>query len=298
MPVQQPHLFSVVIPALNEGDLLRMTVESILSATEYPDYEVLVVNDGSTDGSVDILDHRDPRVRVLRGGGLGVARARNLGARHSRGEYIAFIDAHCRVSSNWLCELAQTLVAADVGLVGPCFTKLEQPEPRGCGMSWTDYTLDPAWFEPKDGHGPYEVPLSTGACQVFRRTTFYDLGCYDEGFLRWGFEDVEICLRAWLLGYRVVVNPRATVAHYFRQSRNYEVDDLEITYNFLRMIHMHFSAPRIRRILRAVRANPLLPEALTRLYQGDIFQLRAELHAARVHDDDWFFQQVNQPLAS
>ena len=43
MPVQQPHLFSVVIPALNEGDLLRMTVESILSATEYPDYEVLVV---------------------------------------------------------------------------------------------------------------------------------------------------------------------------------------------------------------------------------------------------------------
>ena len=285
--------FSVIIPTLNEGSLLRMTVESILSQTEYPNYEVLVVDDGSTDGSCEPLQDRDNRVQVIRSEGVGVAQARNLGASHARGEYLVFIDAHCRVTPNWLSGLTGTLAEPDVGIAGPCFTKLRKAVPRGCGMVWADYSLDPNWYEPLDTEESYEVPLTTGACQAFRHSTFQAMGCYEEGFTRWGFEDVEICLRAWLLGYRVMVNPKVVVAHHFRESRNYEVDDVEITYNFLRMIHLHFSPRRIRSVLRAVSANPLVPEALDRLYSSDVFQVRAELGAARVYDDDWFFRNIN-----
>ncbi len=288
--------FSVVIPALNEGELLRMTVESILGETRYPDYEILIVDDGSIDGSCEPFRDRDPRVRVIRTGGIGVARARNLGGRHARGQYLTFIDAHCRVSPDWLSGLALALAPPDVCVAGPCFTRLREPLPRGCGMVWTDYTLDPSWYEPLDKSEPYEVPLTTGACQAFRRPVFEAAGGYEPGFTRWGFEDVELCLRAWLLGYRVVVNPAVTVAHYFRESRNYDVDDLEITYNFLRMVHLHFSPPRIRRVLKAVEANPLVPQALDRLYDSDVFHLRAELEAARVYNDEWFFRHINRAL--
>src|SRR5262245_20829071 len=211
--------FSIVLPTLNEGSMLSMTIESIEEHVDATDYEVLVVDDGSTDGSTGRYKRpRNPHVRLLRGGGLGVARARNLGASLARGEYLIFMDAHCRVSRGWLQYFAEVLSVPGVGLAGPSFTKLETPIPRGCGMRWPDYTLDPCWFEPLGEAAAYTVPLTTGACQAFRRSTFDAIGRYDDGFTRWGFEDVEMCLRAWLLGYVVAVQPGITIAHFFRET--------------------------------------------------------------------------------
>jgi glycosyltransferase involved in cell wall biosynthesis len=289
--------FSVVIPTLNEGSLLAMTTNSILADSARDDFEILVVDDGSTDGSTAIYSrYPNPRVRVVPGGGLGVANARNLGAAQARGDYVVFLDGHCRICPDWLDGFERALAPPDVAVAGPAFTRLETPVPRGCGMFWADYSLEPSWYEPLDNEGPYEVPLTTGACQAFRRRTFDALGRYEDGFTRWGFEDVEICLRAWLLGYRVAVNPEVTIAHYFRESRGYDVDDVEVTYNFLRMLHMHFAAPRIRRVLQALDGNPFVGPALDRIYASDIFDVRAELEAVRAHDDDWFFRHVNRAL--
>lgn len=265
--------FSVILPCLNEGAMLSMTVESIAQHAGDVPCEVVVVDDGSTDGSVDGLRAaRPPGVRLVRGGGLGVARARNLGARHARGRNLVFMDAHCRVSPGWLDQFSTLLDDPAVGMCGPSFTKLETPVPSGCGMYWADYTLDPCWFETPAEQGSYNAPLTTGACQVLRRDTFLEMGQYDPGFTRWGFEDVEMCLRAWLLGYRVAVDPAVTVAHYFRESRdNYDVDDGEVTYNFLRMIDLHFSPTRIRRVREAVRDNPHVASAQERLADSDVF---------------------------
>jgi len=291
--------FSVVIPTLNEGELLAMTTHSILSRTRYPDFEIIVVDDGSTDGSTELYERfPNPRIRLVRGDGLGVARARNLGADHASGEFVVFLDGHCTVSPNWLEGLAAALAPPDAAVAGPCFTKLREPSPRGCGMFWPDHTLEPSWYEPLDGQAPYEVPLTTGACQAFRRRTFNALGRYEDGFTRWGFEDVEICLRGWLLGYRIAVNPAVTIAHHFRESRGYEVDDLEVTYNFLRMLHMHFAAPRIRKVLHALADNPFVAPALDRVFNSDVFTIRGQLDAVRVHDDEWFFRHVNRALAA
>ncbi len=117
---------------------------------------------------------------------------------------------------------------------------------------------------------------------------------YDAGFTRWGFEDVEMCLRTWLLGYRVAVQPDVTVAHYFREARdNYEVDDAAVTYNFLRMVYLHFSPTRIQQVREAVRGNPHVAVAQDRLADSDVFDRRAALLARRAHDDAWFFDEVN-----
>lgn len=290
--------FSIIVPALNEGAMLSMTLDSIARHSTHIPHEVLVVDDGSSDGSTADVDRNGGRVRVLRGGGLGVARARNLGAAAARGEALVFMDAHCRVSPGWLERFADLLSYAEVGLAGPSFTRLDAPTPRGCGMRWTDHTLDPCWFEAGDLGAGYAAPLTTGACQAFRRDTFEALGGYDAAFSRWGFEDVEMCLRTWLLGFRVVVDPAIVIAHYFREARdNYEVDDLEITCNFLRMTYLHFAPTRIQKVLRAVAGNPHVQAAQERLAESDVFERRANLLARRARDDEWFFREVNGPLS-
>jgi glycosyltransferase involved in cell wall biosynthesis len=292
-----PGLFSIVIPTLNEGGLLAMTTNSILSGTAYPDFEIIVVDDGSTDDSTGFYErYPNPRVKVVHTNGQGVARARNLGAAHASGDYLVFIDGHCRVSPNWLDAFRDTLDLPDIGVAGPSFTKLETPVPRGAGMYWADYTLENNWYEPIDGIGPYIVPLTTGACQAFRRATFFEMGQYQSGFTRWGYEDVEICLRAWALGYKVVVHPAVTIAHYFRESRAYDVSDVDVTYNFLRMLHMHFDPERIERAIASLGANPYVPPALEKIKASDVFDVRRGLDAARVRDDRWFFRYVNQEL--
>jgi glycosyltransferase involved in cell wall biosynthesis len=292
--------FSIVLPALNEGPLLEMTVESIARETRGVRYEILVVDDGSVDGCADAYrGGRDRRVRLLAGGGLGVAGARNLGARHARGDHLVFMDAHCRVQPDWLARFAELLCIPSVAIVGPCFTRLSAPTPRVCGMYWPDDTLATCWFDPGAQAAPYGVPLTPGGCQAFRRATFDALGGYEGGFAQWGFEDVEICLRAWLLGFQVVAHPGVTIAHHFRESRdNYDVDDVGVTYNFLRLVYLHFAPTRIRRVLRAAGGNGLVNAAQDRLFASDVFDRRAALLSRRVRDDAWFFAHVNRAGAA
>lgn len=83
---------SVVMPAWNALDFINDAMQSVLSQS-YRDLELIVVDDGSTDGDYAALARMDPRVRVLHVARGGVGRARNLGIRHARGRYIAFLDA-------------------------------------------------------------------------------------------------------------------------------------------------------------------------------------------------------------
>lgn len=96
-------LLSIVIPYYNLGKTLPETIDSI-SASTYENYEIVIVNDGSTDEySIKLLDqYRDnPRIRVIDIKNKGLANARNVGAEHSKGEYIAFIDADDKIDDTF-----------------------------------------------------------------------------------------------------------------------------------------------------------------------------------------------------
>lgn len=287
---QLPPLFSVVIPTLNEGAMLSMTVESILRDTTYPRIEVVVVDDGSTDGSCDDYRSTSKPVRVVSGERVGIPRARNLGATEARGDYVVFLDAHCTVSPTWLDRFAAALTVRDVAIVGPAFTRLHETEPRGCGNVWVDHRLESAWLAPLDEPDAYEVPITPGGCQAFRRETFFAMGGFETGFAKWGYQDEEICLRAWVQGYRVLVDPAAVVAHYFREKAGYDVDHLEVLHSFLRLIHLHFRPQRIRRCLAAIRDYPGLEEAIDRLYASDVFERREAMQRAQRRTPEWLFE--------
>lgn len=85
-------LFSVVIPTYNRAELLRIALDSVFTQT-FTDYEVIVVDDGSTDDTQEMVKSYAERLQVFRQENAGPGAARNLGVAHARGEYIAFLDS-------------------------------------------------------------------------------------------------------------------------------------------------------------------------------------------------------------
>lgn len=285
--------FSVVIPSCNEGEMLHMTVDSILNSTKYTGgYEIIIVDDGSTDGSCDKYQNAEDerRIKVISTDHIGVARARNAGFAIASGKYVVFLDAHCKVSDNWLSRFEQDLEDPRVAILGPTFTQLNQPYPKGCGMMWTsELVRDTVWYEPIPSDSAYIIPLTPGGCQAFRSDTFEKLGMYDEGFARWGSEDLELCYRAWSLGYTVKVDPQIEIQHYFRQDRNFTVDLEDVAYNYLRMVYFHFSSDRLDKITGEMMKHDDYPTLVSRIEKSDVFELRDEISKVRKYDDNWFF---------
>ena len=278
---------SVVIPARNEGANLVDTVRSVLTHSDWSPLEVIVVDDGSTDGSprrAAALD-RD-RVRLVRGQEMGVAGARNHGAEHAQGEILVFLDGHCYVPPGWLKPLIDALATSGAALAGPAFTNIFDTRMQACGITWRDAGLDNVWLPV--GAQVEPVPFHIGACQAVRAEVFRQVGGYDRGMTQWGSEDIELCLRLWLLGHQVVAQPASLVYHLFRTSRPYDVDVDQVVYNKLRVVLLHCDGPRLARVLQPMLAYAGIERSLARIFDGDTLDDRRRLFAQRVHDMDWF----------
>lgn len=98
--------FSVVIPLYNKERQIAGTLRSVFAQT-CADYEIIVVDDGSTDGSASVVESlHDPRIRLIRQANAGVSAARNLGIAEARGEYIALLDADDEWRPDYLATIA------------------------------------------------------------------------------------------------------------------------------------------------------------------------------------------------
>jgi GT2 family glycosyltransferase len=271
---------------------VRRTVDS-LEGCNPGDYEIIVVDNGSTDGSTRFLGDGGPdaRRRLIRfGSRLGVAGARNVGAAFVEGDIRVFCDAHVLISQPTLEPLLAPLRAGLAGVVGPAVSAWGNPDARGFGMFWTDSALGADWLGQRSDQ-PYPVPLLAGLCQAFRTQTFFDLGGYDPGMTGYGHEDLEICLRSWLYGMPVMVVPETEVSHLFRSDAPYEIRWKDSVYNTLRLIYAHFGIDRIERVLQQLRHLPAFGEAVQQLNASEVWLRRRMFEWRRQHPDDWFFDQ-------
>jgi glycosyltransferase involved in cell wall biosynthesis len=282
---------SIVIPALNEGENLVDTVRCVLENTAYPDFEIVVVDDASTDGSGDRLSHvfrKDSRVGVIRAEGVGAANARSLGARRASGKILIFLDGHCYTPPNWMDGLIHPLAETRVGMVGSTVATMHHgSDSRGLGMNWRDASLEVEWLRQRE-NTPYPVPLLAGICQAVRKADLERLGYYDDGMTRYGSEDLELCLRYWLMGYEVLVQPQTVIYHLFRESHPYEIRFHETIYNRLRLAMLHLSIERVNRVLNYYSNMPGFDEITGRLQRSDVMNRRNQLQELRCRDDDWF----------
>ncbi|MFH1247865.1 MAG: glycosyltransferase family 2 protein [Candidatus Omnitrophota bacterium] len=111
-------MVSVIIPVKNGARTIAKCLDSVL-ALDYSDYEVIVVDDGSTDETTAILTAYNKRVQVITNKqSYGPSESRNLAAKLAKGEYLAFTDSDCLVDKDWLKELVGGMKADDIVSVG------------------------------------------------------------------------------------------------------------------------------------------------------------------------------------
>jgi GT2 family glycosyltransferase len=199
---------SVVVATYNAERTLDDCLGS-LEKLNYPDYEVIVVNDGSTDGSGDIIE-RYP-FRTITTHNQGVSAARNEGLRAASGEIIAYIDSDARADPDWLSYLAATFLESDyVGVGGP---NLVPPED-----GWLAKCVYRAPGGPTqvmlDDRSAEHIP---GCNMAFRKSALEEIDGFDPIFTR-AADDVDICWRLLERGYRIGFNPSAVVWHHRRPS--------------------------------------------------------------------------------
>lgn len=205
-----PPKMSVVVPVHN----CRETIERCMKALgnlDHPSYEVIIVDDGSTDDTASIAESFTycTVIRLDRG---GPSRARNVGVAAARGELIAFTDGDCVVDPHWLSELERGFAVADVAGVGgdqgspddeSATGRLVQDFFRAVGFM-TGY-ITASGRPGSTAHNP-------SCCSAYRTAIFKEVGGFDEGL--WPGEDVDLDYRIRSSGYRLVFNPRAKVGHY------------------------------------------------------------------------------------
>ncbi|MGF1644745.1 MAG: glycosyltransferase [Thiotrichales bacterium] len=289
-------LVSVVIAARNEGANLVDMVECLWANSGPALAEVVVVDDGSEDGSGTAVARQFAKTtptRVLSTTGVGVAAARNRGAAAARGEVLVFIDGHCWCPPGWLETLTEALAQPGVGLVGPVFVDLATDSgAAGYGVTWPEADLRMAWLS-RAGEMPYAVPLMPGGCDALSRSLFESLGGYDEGMGRWGSEGEELSLRVWLAGFEVQVAPACEVRHLFRARHPYAVDGVEVLHNRLRVATVHFSPPRIARVFERIASEPGFGAATALLATSDAQARRALWTGLRTRDDASWFERFS-----
>ena len=202
---------SVVVCAFNAASTLEDCITSLERLT-YPDYELIVVNDGSNDRTSEIA-HGHPRVRVIDTPNRGLSAARNVGLAEATGEIVAYTDADVRVDRDWLTFLVQPFLASDVvGSGGPNVVPDDDPPMAQC--------IARAPGEPThvllDDRIAEHVP---GCNMAFRREALLAIGGFNPIYLRAG-DDVDVCWRLQARGWRIGFSGAALVWHHHRSSIN------------------------------------------------------------------------------
>jgi GT2 family glycosyltransferase len=211
---------SVIIVNYNGREHLDRVLRS-LQRDGRPDYEVIVVDNASSDGSAQHVAIRFPGVRLMRNNAnLGFAAANNRAARQARGDYLAFLNPDTEVEPGWLEALIGALEAQpSAGLVtAQVLLMHDRGRTNTCGnnMHITGFTLCRAMGTPRSSDGTsVVVGAASGAAFAMRRDLYEALGGFDESFFLY-MEDSDLSLRARLAGYCCLYVPSSLVYHDYR----------------------------------------------------------------------------------
>ena len=200
---------SVVVCACDEAATIDECLASIEDLT-YPDFEIILVNDGSRDATGTIA-RRHASVKVLDIPNGGLSAARNVGLEHAAGEIVAYTDGDVRVDPDWLTHLVRPFLTSDVrGAGGPNLVPADDPPMAQCIA--------------RAPGGPTQVMLDDriaehvpGCNMAFRRDALLAVGGFNPIYRRAG-DDVDVCWRLQARGWKIGFAPSALVWHRHRAS--------------------------------------------------------------------------------
>lgn len=255
---------SIVIPVYNKWDLTRKCLKAISAYTPAGLYEVIVVDNASSDDTVKGVPALGKMLfgenfhYIRNEENRNFAGASNQGADAAKGEYIIFLNNDTEVQAGWLEKLLKDFADyPDIAATGPLLLYPDET-PLGKLVQHLGVMITPFQYL---GHLhqwiPADSPLArkrrffqaiTAACMVIPKKLFMDIGKFDEEF-RNGFEDVDLCARLTEKGYRMTVNPEAVVIHHESMTPGRHANENRNS-KLLKEKSLHLLQPDWHRLLR------------------------------------------------
>lgn len=263
---------SIVIICWNDWKVIEGCLRSIFAGTHRIEYEVIVSDNGSTDGSVERIRAQFPAVRIVENrANLGFAKGNNAGIREARGEYVLILNpdtiVHDGSLDRWLDFAGRRPEAGAFGCLvrNPDGTRQESARPfptvRRSTISalylrplgFLGRAFEPDTYVTWNGHTEREIDWQSGCCVMFRGDLLKRLGGFDERFF-YHYEEVDLCYRVRAAGFPILFTPEASITHLGGQSvgRFPLRFAIETNRNRYRYFYKHFGrqgAIRCRRVL-------------------------------------------------
>ena len=213
---------SIVVGTHNEGKRLLKTIGSIVETAGDLEYELVVADDASSDGSVREAKRHYPQIEVVRNRRrLGVSATRSLGVERARGRTLIFLDGHTKPAKGALKRLLQAVEATEGrDIITPRIVGLdtemweESRKQSGNGYAFDLETFD-TWWVPlskmeqvkEAGYTFYESPSIIGCAFAISMRLYRRLHGFDPHMQQWGVEDLDLSLKCWTMGSRILHLP-------------------------------------------------------------------------------------------
>ncbi|MEY2579108.1 MAG: hypothetical protein QOI49_1932 [Verrucomicrobiota bacterium] len=234
---QEPYArISIIIPTRDAPEVLGRCLKSIFEKTTYPNFEVLLMDNETTDQSALALMKEYPVRQIPFPNPFNFSRANNLGSAAATGELLLFLNNDTEIiAEDWLQHLAYYTQQADVGAAGAVLAyedRTVQHAGVALGMRGTaDHTMR-RFPLGADGYAgslscAREVSVVTGACLMIRKSVYEEIGGFNEHYFT-AYQDVDVCLRLRRRGLRIICTPRALLHHHefiSRTSYYYDIID-------------------------------------------------------------------------
>jgi len=229
---KSPPLISVIVPTRDRADLLRVCMQGLLTGTDYPALEILIVDNASkTADALQLLAQlaKKPDVRVLRDTGeFNHSRMNNLAALEARGELLIMLNNDIEIiDGTWASRLASYALRPETGAVGALLYYPDGKVQHGGIVTGIKGTAGHAhqFFKPEHPgymhrlRAPHEISAVTGACLCVSAKKYQQAGGLDEVNFPISFNDVDFCLTLRSMGHRNMMVPAARLIHHESATR-------------------------------------------------------------------------------
>lgn len=289
--MSEPDLAAIIIVNWNGMQFVERCLTSVYAQKDVGTYQVLFVDNGSTDGSPEWVERHFPQTKLIRlPQNYGFAKANNIGIAASESRHVVLLNNDTQVERHWLMPLIDAVESdGAVGMCAPRIVLADQPDT----IDSAGIRVDLFGFAWQRGHGHADRPAGayrtsrdvfgpSAAAALYRRSMINAIGMFDEDFQSY-YEDVDLAWRAQLAGWRCRYVPDALVTHIHSATGGRDPDRKQwlLTRNRWWTVIKNMPAPRLYVMLPVIAAADVISFVRGMLRHRNGVPIRARLDALK-----------------